>query len=472
MKNLKADIIIAAAGTAGLAAAVTAAESGASVIVLEKSGGTGGAANMAAGLFAVESRIQTINQITLTREEAFKKHMDFTQWRVNATLVKTYYEKSAGTIDWLEGLGVKFIGLCSHHPGFNYTMHMIGGKPANSPNYNMGSGVIMMKKLACRAKELGVNILLKTPVKQLIMTNRRINGVIGQDSSGEEITVTGGAVILATGGYGGEFPNLAGVAGDGIRMAKEAGAYVKDVRGIEKMESTSKRPSMTVMHSFQQPDLAVNLLGERFMNEEIMENTPFAVNAIAGQKDRTAFIIFDEATKNLFVEKGMYFAPHGPLIPVTKAEGFDADFQRSLEEGSDSLFVADSIKELAAKTGINARAFLKTVQEYNHFCETGRDEMFYKPTRYLRPVKQPGFYASKSIGNVQHGWEGIRINHKTEVLTPDYAVIPGLYAAGMDAAFNVFYDTYPSILPGNTMGFSINSGRMAAESACEYVEKK
>jgi len=469
MKDLNADIIIVAAGTAGLAAAVTAAEGGAKVIVFEKSGHTGGAANMAAGLFAVESRLQTVNQITLTKEEAFKKHMDFTQWRVNARLVKTYYEKSAATIDWLEKMGVQFIGLCSHNPGFNYTMHMIGGKPANSPNYNMGSGAILMKILANRAKELGVEIHLKTPVNKLIRTNRKITGVTAQDAAGNEIRATAKAVILATGGYGGEFPNLPGLEGDGIHMAREAGAYVSDVRGIEKMEMSGKRPSATIMHSFQQPNLAVNLLGERFMNEEIMDTTPFSVNAIALQKDRTAFIIIDENTKKLFIEKGLYFAPHGPLMPVTRAEGFDADFQKSLEEGSDSLFKADSVPELAAKTGIDARQLVKTVEEYNHACDTGRDEIFYKPARYLQPVKQPPFYASKNIGNVQHSWEGIRINYKTEALTPEFKAIPGLYATGMDAAFNVFYDTYPSILPGNTMGFSINSGRMAAENALEYI---
>lgn len=77
MEGIKGDIIIAAGGTAGLAAAVTAAEQGAKVHIFEKSGHTGGAARMGAGLFAVESRVQTVRQITLTKEEAFKKHMGF-----------------------------------------------------------------------------------------------------------------------------------------------------------------------------------------------------------------------------------------------------------------------------------------------------------------------------------------------------------------------------------------------------------
>ena len=52
MKKVTADIIVVSAGTAGLAAAITGAESGAKVIAFEKLGHTGGSGNMAAGLFA------------------------------------------------------------------------------------------------------------------------------------------------------------------------------------------------------------------------------------------------------------------------------------------------------------------------------------------------------------------------------------------------------------------------------------
>jgi len=57
------------------------------------------------------------------------------------------------------------------------------------------------------------------------------------------------------------------------------------------------------------------------------------------------------------------------------------------------------------------------------------------------------------------------------VLTSDHKVIRGLYAAGNDAACNIYQDAYPP-LPGNTLGFAINSGCMAAENAIEYIESK
>jgi fumarate reductase flavoprotein subunit len=73
---------------------------------------------------------------------------------------------------------------------------------------------------------------------------------------------------------------------------------------------------------------------------------------------------------------------------------------------------------------------------------------------YPLPVRSPG---------------GIKINYKTEILPKDHEPIPGLYAVGVDS--NAIYgDSYIFILPGNTMGFAINSGRMAGENAVEYIK--
>jgi len=49
-------------------------------------------------------------------------------------------------------------------------------------------------------------------------------------------------------------------------------------------------------------------------------------------------------------------------------------------------------------------------------------------------------------------------------------VIPGLYAAGMEVASNLYKDIYPNVLPGNAMGFSLGTGRIAAVNAAEYIK--
>ena len=60
------------------------------------------------------------------------------------------------------------------------------------------------------------------------------------------------------------------------------------------------------------------------------------------------------------------------------------------------------------------------------------------------------------------------MNYKLEVEDDNYQKIDGLYAAGSDVC-DLYAGTYLYDLPGNTMGFAVNSGRMAAENATDYV---
>ena len=76
MKKMEADVVVVSAGTAGLPAAVTAAEGGASVIVFEKRSFTGGTGNVGSMITAVGSRLQREQGITITSAELFKIHMD------------------------------------------------------------------------------------------------------------------------------------------------------------------------------------------------------------------------------------------------------------------------------------------------------------------------------------------------------------------------------------------------------------
>ena len=63
---------------------------------------------------------------------------------------------------------------------------------------------------------------------------------------------------------------------------------------------------------------------------------------------------------------------------------------------------------------------------------------------------------------------GIKINHRMEVLNDQDTPIPGLYAGG-NTAGGWQSDTYCIILAGSTLGFAVNSGRIAGENAAKYV---
>jgi fumarate reductase flavoprotein subunit len=478
MKKLETDIIVVAAGAAGLAAAIAAAESGAKVVAFEKASTTGGTGNMGMGLLGVESRLQRLKMLGPTKDEAFKIFMDYTHWRVDARLVRAYMDKAATTIDWLENMGVEFMDPCAYFPGGWPTWHIV--KPGGE-----GCASNMFRIMTERAKEMGVQILLRTPVERLIKQGDKIVGVVAEDRSGEPIEAYAKAVIIATGGFG-DNPQwikkytgyewgrdlqsfrIPGLVGDGIRMAWEVGAAPTEMR-MELIYLMPGELNPELAETFRQPHLLVNLLGERFMDEEIMPNTAFTGNAISRQKDRTAFLIFDENIKRQMESVGFDF--YHLVFPFTKVSNLDALMKEAFDSGYKDVFVAESLEELAAKTGIDPHGLKATVDEYNEYCERGFDPIFNKSHKLLRPIKTPRFYAGKQLPGAYGSLGGIKINHKTEVLDKDWKKIPGLYAAGTDAC-SIYGDTYVFVLPGNTMGFAVNSGRIAGENAAEYIKSE
>src|SRR4030042_3406242 len=102
--------------------------------------------------------------------------------------------------------------------------------------------------------------------------------------------------------------------------------------------------------AFYQPNLTVNLLGERFLNEEIMGNTTFTGNAIARQKERCAFAIFDSKTKKIFEEEGPDI--FNTVFPMEKIENIDEGITQAIAGGNKFVWAANTLDELAAQAGI------------------------------------------------------------------------------------------------------------------------
>ena len=102
-------------------------------------------------------------------------------------------------------------------------------------------------------------------------------------------------------------------------------------------------------------------------------------------------------------------------------------------------------------------------------CATA-DTRFYKSRCFMRPLKKGPFYAGKFRPGAYGTLGGIRINLNGEVLDADMNPIPGLYAAGTDTC-EIYGDSYMFLLPGNTMGYCLNTGRFAGESAADYAQE-
>jgi fumarate reductase flavoprotein subunit len=482
MKKIESDIVVIAAGASGLSACNAAAEKGAKVIALEKASVTGGTGNMGMGPFGIESPIQRLKQMGPTKEQAFKAMMDYNHYQVDAKLVSTYFDKAATTIEWLQNMGVEFVDALPYFPGGWPTWHIIapGGE---------GCARNLYRILTEKAKEKGVEILLQTPVKKIIKQGGKITGVIAEDRNGEKVEVACKAAIVATGGFG-DNPQLIkkftgydwgvnmqsfripGLAGEGLKMAWEVGAYQTEM----KMEMIFLPPEggtdninpvdPELMEAFRQPNYFSNVMGERFMDESLIPNSTFTGNAIAAQKGKCAFNIFDEGIRKAMEER--YEEVHY-VFPFLRLEKFDELIKKSKDSGYKYVYVADSLEDLAAQTGINPAGLKAGIEEYNLFCDNGYDPVFYKRHKSLRPLRTPKYYAMKFLPGAYGSLGGIKVNYRCEVVDKEWNPIPGLYGAGTDA--NTLYgDSYPFILPGNTMGWALNSGRMAGESAAAYAK--
>lgn len=480
MTEYSTQVVVIAAGPSGLSAAVQAAEDGASVIVLEKAASVGGAANMGMGPLGIGTRYQREQMIDITVEKAFKMFMEYTHYNVDARLVKRYFEQSAETIEWLEDMGVEFEGAYRYFPKSEATWHIVKTDQGIGPR----AASFMNKALYARAQELGVQFLLETPAKEIIKENGKVAGVLATDKDGNEVKISCKAAIICTGGagcnkefisqetgykHGQDMFNFAipGIMGDGLKMAWAAGADHLPVR-IEQaavIEGIDDLPG-SVANIMGQPNLLVNYDGKRVMDENEMQNTTFLSNVASHQKKRTCFSIVDSSIVRYYVKNGV------DNICLVRPDPDVSDFPEAVkmakENGNEGLFIADSIEELAQMTGINEENLVDTVDEYNDFCD-GVDEEFFKEKRYLRPLIKAPYYAARIRPGGYGTVGGIRINENCEACDKDFEPVPGLYAAGADAC-NIYDDSYMFLLPGNSMGFAVNTGRIAGMSAAEYVE--
>jgi fumarate reductase flavoprotein subunit len=476
--NTETDVVVIGSGASGLAAAVTAAEAGARVIVFEKERSLGGTSNFFNGMFAVESEMQRERYITYSRDEAFKRIMEYSHWRANARLVRAFVDESGSTISWLQKKGVEFLDATINMPDAPRTYHVVKGQ-----------GAAVVKGLVESAKEKGVDLRLAIPVKKILKQAERITGVVVEEDE-VDIQVASKAVIVASGGYANNKEwikkysgfdldvNVMPVGnvdkmGDGIRMAWEVGAAEEGMGILELFRVGPIGPDHPMKNQIEfaagQPDLWVNSKGERFCDEGIAFYDTSVGNANARYKEGYTYSIFDDSIIQRLLDKGIDRGIAMENPPGTRPVNIHEELNIAFEKGDPDVFVADSVEELAEKIGVTSAVLKATVDEYNRFCEKGHDDLFAKDPKYLRPLKGPKFYAVKARTIFLGTLGGIKINHKMEVVDKKGKVIRGLYAVGFDAG-GMWGDSY-SIRDssGASAGFAVNSGRIAGRNAAKYA---
>ncbi|QUN06985.1 FAD-dependent oxidoreductase [Shewanella yunxiaonensis] len=475
------DIAVVGGGSAGLSAAVTAADAGAKVILLEKNPYLGGASNFAEGLFAVESDYQKLNSYGLTRDEAFEKIEEYTHYLTDGKIERDFIEASADDIHWLRDLGVNFkaVQISPMEPA---TWHVI------QPNGHIVHGGALITTLQERAEKDGVQFLMRTPGTSLIYKDGKVEGVKGTDHKGNEVIVHAKAVIIGSGGFGNspekikEFTGIDGSTapgtlplhktGEAIDMAHKVGAYGGDEILMMHIGTSGKGiiPMGDLFTMTWQPtNMWVNNLGNRFVNEEIAFSFAEAGNALHQQPGSSGWAIFDQNLVDYAVNHGVDNGV-GVIVPVMKKlNKLNSEIKVALSAKSEAFKQAKSVKELAKEIGVPYENLENAFKSYNKACENKYDYDYLKGRSNLVSLNEKNVYAIKLSVFQFTSLGGIRTNPKMEAVRKDSTEIKGLYATGNDVS-GLYSDTYTLWASGHAYGFAVYSGRTAAKNAVKYIK--
>jgi fumarate reductase flavoprotein subunit len=453
------DVLVVGAGGAGMAAAIEAADRGASVTVLEAGQRPGGSTALSGGVFyAACTSVQRAAGVEDDVERMYLYYMTFNRWNLEPWLIRRFCEESAPTLEWLISLGVDYPveGL-----------YISGVDDVPRGHHSHGSGVEFFERLLGAASARGVAIHCGVRVESLIEEDGRVAGIRAQGAA-----MRAGAVVLATGGYGANRALLAELnphvaaqdarwsfyfgsetsRGDGIAMGRAVGG---EVVGAGRLLVNASPGFSRDVADFHPPWLVfVNRDGQRFMDE----TAPYAIagHRIEDQPGGLCFAIFDEPTRAASPSRH-------PFADKLGVGDYAYAGDRLAEEAAKGrVLVADTLAALAAKAGIDPAGLAGTVAAYNADVHSGGDRRFFKQGP-LATIATPPFYAAEvhaaSFGATS---AGLRIDPDAHVLGRDGRPIPGLFAAG-ETAGGVLGERY--VGGGNYIANAIIFGRIAGGNA-------
>lgn len=437
------DVIIVGAGTAGMPAAIFAAQRGARVLVLEAASEVGGTLHLSAGqMSAAGSRLQAEKGIEDTPDEHYDDCMRISKNTADPVLVRLTVDNAADTLDWLQDIGAEIL---PDHPVLAQ-----GHEAYRKPRYYWGpEGGRSLLKAIVPAFERSiadgrVTLKLETEATGLIQDGRAaVIGVRARAKDGTETEYLGHNVLLASGGHAANvemYGELTGVPlygngaypyaqGAGITMGKSAGGWTRGKENyicafnvvLEKDEIGSPLLGriISMPHARMPWEIFVNVQGKRFVRED-HESVDHREHRLMAQPDMRCWSIFDDVIAK---EAPDYVVT--PEVPHparwTKDQMFEAF------EKYPTMHKADSLDALATKAGIDGDALKTSVAEYNA-ARGGADPLGreHRP----RPIEKPPFYAIQIQGSSISSVVGLAVDRELQVIDAHNRPIAGLYAAG------------------------------------------
>lgn len=417
MVEKKADVVVIGGGGAGFAAAISAKEAGANVILLEKMPLVGGNTLISGGEYAAPNN-------ELQKKEGIKDNKELFAQDVKKAggkpeLIDVLADKATEDAYWLrDDIGVEWLDGLMFFGGHSVKRSLI-------PAHHTGNELI--KKYSVKADTLGIEIITNANVKEILTKDGKVSGVRAETKNGNLI-VNAKSVVIASGGFGANAEmcykydnevdehvlstNSPGATGDGIIMAEALGADTVDMDQIQLYPICDVENGKLLYVGDTRlvgGALLVNKEGKRFVEE--LDTRRAISMAIKAQTDFVGYLIWDETSNE-----------------STGTMASNPEEAKSLYERG-YLVKANTIEELADHFGVDKNALLNTVKTFNENSIKKVDPEF--NLRMLGwQIKDAPFYMLKAGPAVHHTMGGLVINTKAEVQNKQGQTIEGLYAAG------------------------------------------
>ena len=488
-----ADIVVVGAGGAGMVSAITAADEGKSVIILESQALVGGNSKLATGgMNAGDTPVQDKNEFgesagvekVLEKAKGFADNAEITalaktvseQWAEYQKNPEGYFDSvelmkldtliggkgvndpalvdalcvnSAPAIEWLKTINIDLSQVGAFGGASVKRIH----KPVNDEGKTVAVGSYMIPRLEENCAERGIQILMETTATDILTEDGKVVGVTAKDKKGNTVTVNAKAVVLATGGFGYNSEmvvkyapslegfmstNAPGAMGQGIAMAEAVGAATVDMDQIQ-IHPTVQFDSAALITEGLRGDgaILVNSEGKRFIDEVGTRDVVSAAE-IAQPGSFSWLIVDQEMVDNSAVIQGYI------------KKGF--------------TFTGETAEALAEEIGVDGAALAETLNTWNGYVAAKNDPDFGR-TSFVKELNKAPYYAIKVTAGVHHTMGGLKINTNTEVLDTEGNVIPGLFAAG-EVTGGVHG---ANRLGGNAVADFTVFGHISGESAAAYV---
>lgn len=456
-KEYTADVVVVGAGTTGVPAALAAAEAGASVIVLQKQDLVNAQGMLAARVVKTES-----DPIGVA-EYVHELHALY-DYRGSLKQQWTYANYSQEALEWFEAKLAE-VGFTNYKESDSKTHVYDDGSCHVKGILFAGSMQEPMSALVPLLEEKGVQIFFGTPAVQLIKEDGAIVGVVGK--SGEDYIRFNASkgVILATGDYqnndamvdhytpdASPFPRKqANKTGDGHLIGMLAGAQMEKGTHCKMVHGGGS----SVLRD--EPLLALNLNGERFMYEDVLYSSRATI--LRDQPENKMVTIFD-ANYSEYV----YGWGSDPTVP-TVANASPEKLASLVEQGV--TLKADTLEELFEKAGLPVDTAMASVKRYNELCAQGQDLDFGKSSKYMKPVDTAPFYAQPRSFAVAALPAGLVVDENGQCLDQDNNPIPGLFAAGNCSGCFYGDNDYSLTTMGLSIGRCITFGYLAGSHVAQ-----